>query len=85
MKKISFVIPCYRSAQTIGKVVEEIRTSMSRLSDRYCYELILVNDFPGDDTFEVIRKLAEEYDNITGINFARNFGQHAALMAGFHY
>ena len=68
MKKISFVIPCYRSALTIGKVVEEIRESMSGLADRYSYEMILVNDFPADDTFEVIRKLAEEDSRITGVN-----------------
>ena len=58
MKKVSFVIPCYRSALTIGKVVEEIKNSMERLSDRYSYEVILVNDFPQDDTFEVIKELA---------------------------
>ncbi len=85
MKKISFIIPCYRSALTIGKVVEEVEKSMTELADRYSYEMILVNDYPEDDTFEVIRKLAEEKDYITGINLARNFGQHAALMAGFHY
>lgn len=85
MKKVSFVIPCYRSALTIGKVVEEVERSMEKLSDRYSYELILVNDFPEDDTFEVIRELAKGDERITGINLARNFGQHAALMAGFHY
>ncbi len=85
MKKVSFVIPCYRSALTIGKVVEEIKNSMERLSDRYSYEVILVNDFPQDDTFEVIKELAEKDDRIMGINLARNFGQHAALMAGFRY
>ncbi len=85
MKKVSFVIPCYRSARTIGKVVEEIENTMSKLQERYCHEIILVNDFPEDDTFEVIRKLAETNDNIIGVNLAKNFGQHAALMAGFHY
>ncbi len=85
MKKVSFVIPCYRSALTIGKVVEEIKNSMERLSDRYSYEVILVNDFPQDDTFEVIKELAEKDVRIMGINLARNFGQHAALMAGFRY
>lgn len=85
MKKVSFVIPCYRSAQTIGKVVDEVRESMAALADRYSYELILVNDYPEDDTFEVIKELAEKDRRITGINFARNFGQHAALMAGFRY
>ncbi|MBD5551404.1 MAG: glycosyltransferase family 2 protein [Lachnospiraceae bacterium] len=85
MKKVSFVIPCYRSALTIGKVVGEIKESMIPLADRYSYEIILVNDFPQDDTFEVIKELAKEDERIRGVNLARNFGQHAALMAGFRY
>ncbi|MBQ3027761.1 MAG: glycosyltransferase family 2 protein [Lachnospiraceae bacterium] len=83
MKKVSFVIPCYRSALTIGKVVKEIQDTMSTM-ENYSYEIILVNDCSPDDTFEVIRKLCEENSNICGVNLAKNFGQHAALMAGFH-
>lgn len=81
MKKISFVIPCYRSELTIKSVVEEIDSSMEKLLD-YSYEIILVNDASPDNTFSVIRELCDEHDNITGIDFARNFGQHSALMAG---
>jgi len=83
MKKISFVIPCYRSALTIEAVVKEIQDTMKTL-DSYSYEIILVNDCSPDDTFEVIRKICSENDNICGVNLAKNFGQHAALMAGFH-
>lgn len=83
MKKVSFVIPCYRSALTIGKVVKEIQDTMNAM-DGYSFEIILVNDCSPDDTFEVIRKLCEENTNICGVNLAKNFGQHAALMAGFH-
>lgn len=83
MKKVSFVIPCYRSALTIGNVVKEIQDTMNTLN-AYTYEIILVNDCSPDDTFDVIEKLCAEYSNICGVNLARNFGQHAALMAGFH-
>ncbi len=83
MKKVSFVIPCYRSALTIGKVVNEIQSTMNAM-DGYSFEIILVNDCSPDDTFEVISKLCEENNNICGVNLAKNFGQHAALMAGFH-
>ena len=83
MKKVSFVIPCYRSALTIGNVVKEIQDAMVKLSS-YSYEIILVNDCSPDDTFDVIRKLCDENNNICGVNLAKNFGQHAALMAGFH-
>ena len=82
MKKVSFVIPCYRSALTIGNVVKEIQNTMNSLT-KYSYEIILVNDCSPDDTFDVIRKLCEENNNICGVNLAKNFGQHAALMAGF--
>ena len=83
MKKVSFVIPCYRSALTIEKVVNEIQNAMDKLQ-KYSFEIILVNDCSPDDTFEVITKLCEENSNICGVNLAKNFGQHAALMAGFH-
>ena len=81
--KISFVIPCYRSEHMIGKVVEEIKTTMETMSD-YTYEVVLVNDCSPDNTFGAIKALAKEYSFVKGINLARNFGQHAALMAGFH-
>lgn len=81
--KVSFVIPCYRSAKTLPGVVTEIKETMQTLP-QYSYELVLVNDCSPDDTFDVIRKLAEENTNIMGVSLARNFGQHAALMAGFH-
>lgn len=42
-KLVSFVIPCYRSAKTIGGVLEEIDAAMGNL-DEYRYEIILVND-----------------------------------------
>ena len=84
MQMISFVIPCYRSSQTLPGVIQEIKDTMKTLKG-YEYEIVLVNDSSPDDTFCVITGLCRENDNITGINLARNFGQHAALMAGFHY
>lgn len=83
-ERISIVIPCYRSEGMIEGVVEEIEKEMEKLRERYSYEIILVNDCSPDHTFEVIRKLCDQKKYIIGVNLARNFGQHAALMAGFH-
>lgn len=84
MKKISFVIPCYRSEHTIKGVVNEIEATMEALAKEkgYSFEIILVNDCSPDNTMGTIRKLCEEKAYIKGLGFARNFGQHAALMAG---
>ena len=78
--KVSFVIPCYRSENTLEAVVKEINETVQTLGLEH--EIILVNDSSPDGTIKTIRKLCEEYDFITGIDLAKNFGQHAALMAG---
>lgn len=81
--KISFVIPCYRSVATLPGVVKEIQEAMDKLKE-YEYEIVLVNDCSPDDTFETIKSLASDNSNIMGLSLAKNFGQHAALMAGFN-
>ena len=78
---ISFVIPCYRSAETIGSVVAEIAATMR--AARLEYEVILVDDCSPDETLTVLRKIAEANPQVAVAALARNFGQHAALMAGF--
>ena len=83
IRKISFVIPCYNSSETIGNVIAEIKDTMEKIK-KYEYEVILVNDCSSDNTFEVIEALCAEHKNICGVNLAKNFGQHGALMAGFH-
>ena len=80
--KVSFVIPCYRSEHTLAKVVTEIEDTMATLN-KYEYELVLVNDCSPDGTANVIKSLCEEKPYVHGLSFAKNFGQHAALMAGF--
>lgn len=85
MKKVSFVIPCYRSEHTLPHVVAEIEEKMKSLEEQYNYDVYLVNDCSPDDTFEIIRKLCQEHQNIKAISFAKNFGQHSALMAGLRY
>ena len=80
--KLSFVIPCYRSENTISAVVQEIReTIATRPSTEY--EIVLVNDCSPDNVWQVIKKLAAEDTHIKGICLAKNFGQHSALMAGY--
>ena len=80
---VSFVIPCYRSQDTISGVVREIRETMAALSP-YDYEIVLVNDGSPDNTFEVISELALSDSHIIAVDLAKNFGQHAALMSGLN-
>lgn len=81
---LSFVIPCYRSAETIGSVIEELSNTLQTRADEYDHEIILVNDGSPDDTATVIERLCEEYANLVFVDLSRNFGQHSAIMAGFN-
>lgn len=83
MKLLSFVIPCYRSEKTVRNVIEQIIQTVEA-DGRYDYEIICVNDCSPDGTYEVLRQMASN-SKIKVINLSRNFGQHAALMAGFNH
>ena len=79
--KLSFVIPCYRSERTLPAVVAELKSTMAQRPE-VDYEIILTEDGSPDGVWQVIRSLAEADRRIRAIRFTRNFGQHAALMAG---
>lgn len=81
---VSIVIPCYNSQETIGKVVELAQEEFRKLKDYDC-EFVLVNDYSRDNTWQVIKELSQRYPNVKGIHFAKNFGQHNAIMAGLSY
>lgn len=83
MQKLSYVIPCYCSEHTLAAVVEEITRTMAAMP-QYDYEIVLVNDCSPDGTLNTIRSLVAADPHVQGVDLARNFGQHAALMAGFH-
>ncbi len=80
--KYSFVIPCYQSEKTIGTVVKEIQETVEKeqLGD---YEIILVNDCSPDNVWETIKDICASDHHVKGVCLAKNFGQHAALLAGY--
>ena len=81
---ISFVIPCYKSEKTLPQVVRTIQDTV-RQREGFDAELILVNDASPDNTWGTICDLHEQYDNIMGVNIAKNSGQQSAIMAGLRY
>ena len=82
---LSIVVPVYRSAQILPKLVEQIHAEMDKEGWGNSFELLLVNDASPDNSWQIIRTLAQRHDFIKGISLRRNFGQHNAIMAGLHY
>ena len=59
MKKITFVIPCYRSAKTIGTVINEIENMLLN-NPKYDFEIIAVNDCSPDNVWEILSEYASQ-------------------------
>lgn len=81
---LSFVIPCYRSEETIERVCAEIAETMVQRPE-YDYEIITVNDASPDNVLAVLKRLAAGDARIRVVDLAKNFGKHSAMMAGFSF
>lgn len=84
MEKISFVIPCYGSENTIEAVVDEIIDVVSQKSE-YDYEIIAVNDCSPDNVLNKLYYLSKNNKKVKVINFAKNMNRPGAVMAGLNY
>ena len=84
MEKISFVIPCYGSENTIEAVIDEIIDIVSQKSE-YDYEIIAVNDCSPDNVLDKLYYLSKNNKKVKVINFAKNMNRPGAVMAGLNY
>jgi dolichol-phosphate mannosyltransferase len=79
---ISIVIPVYNEKESLpilqGEIADVARQAALEL------EVLYVDDGSNDGSWEVIRRLTQQYRWVHGIRFRRNFGKAAALSAGFH-
>lgn len=79
---LSFVIPLYHSADTIGAVVRQIEA----LTIEGGHEIVLVHDGSGEPTSQVCRQLVQEARvPITLVEHARNYGEHNAVLTGWRH
>jgi len=87
VRDISVIVPVYQGAKTLDRLVSELtelrseKVSATGIRFRVT-EAILVWDRGPDESDEVIRRLASESDLVVPVWLSRNFGQHAATVAG---
>lgn len=83
MQTISFVIPVYRNAGTLAATYTQIKTLFQTELSQYRYEIIFIDDGSDDNSLNEILALRDQDTGIKALSFTRNFGQVAAMSAGF--
>jgi len=80
---LSIVSPVYRAEKIVPELVRQIIESVSTITNDF--EIILVNDYSPDNSWEKIALECEKDKRVKGIDLSRNFGQHYAITAGLNY
>jgi glycosyltransferase involved in cell wall biosynthesis len=80
---ISFIIPVYNEVENLLELYREITGSCSNMERSY--EMIFIDDGSLDESFPVLKKIQREDTKVKIIKLRKNFGQTAALAAGFDY
>ncbi|MCP4154680.1 MAG: glycosyltransferase family 2 protein, partial [bacterium] len=80
---MTIISPVYRAGNIVDKLVERIRTAVSKITPHY--EIILVEDRGPDNSWEKIKENCAKYKEVRGIRLSRNFGQQYAIAAGFDH
>jgi len=78
---ISVIITTYNEQENVGPLYSELKETLASLGKTY--EIIFVNDGSTDNTLETLKTLKKDGGNLRIIDLKRNFGQTAAIMAGF--
>ncbi|MEE4150875.1 undecaprenyl-phosphate 4-deoxy-4-formamido-L-arabinose transferase [Pseudomonas viridiflava] len=79
---VSIVIPVYNEQQSLPELLRRTEAACARL--RHDYEIVLVDDGSRDQSAEILQQAAErDGSRVVAVILNRNYGQHAAIMAGF--
>ena len=77
---VSIVVPCFQSGQWLNQLASEVKQAM--IAAGFSYELILVNDCSSDDTWDTIKNITANDDNVHGIDLVFNTGQYRSTICG---
>lgn len=85
-KFISIVTPCYNEEENVEELYNQVKQIFLKIEDKYSYEHIFIDNASRDRTVEILKKLANQDNNVKVIVNSRNFGHirspyHALLQS----
>ncbi len=83
MIEVSVVVPVYNEVESVGVLVEKLQEALHRLNKTW--EIVLIDDGSSDGTWEKMKELSFSNKGMRIVRLRRNFGQTAAMSAGFDH
>lgn len=82
MSRLSIIIPVYYNEENLQDLYADIKEkAIPHLAD---YEIVMVDDGSGDDSWKIMNEIRmKDPEHVKCVKLSRNFGEHAALLAGF--
>ncbi len=80
--ELSIIVPVLNEAESLRPLYDQIRQAVG---GRYDYEIVFIDDGSSDNSFSVLSEILQNDPRMRIIRFRRNFGQTAALSAGFEH
>ena len=85
MKKISVIIPVYNNEESLKDLSKRLISAIKSHNSEFAYELIFINDGSKDNSLALLKEIQQNDKGIIIIDFSRNFGQMAGILAGWKY
>lgn len=80
---LSIVVPLYNEEGNVQELYRELQRVLASLA--FTYEIVFINDGSSDRTAELLGEISSNDQHVVVVHFRRNFGQTAAMSAGFDY
>ena len=81
--KLSVVIPIYNEEENVNLLYDELKSVLKTIEHEH--EIVFIDDGSSDASLSLLEKIQEQDKNVVVVSFRRNFGQTAAMSAGFDY
>ena len=80
MSKLSIIVPVYWNSDTLMLLYQDMKEKILHKLEEY--EIVFVDDGSGDNSWEIMNQIRGMDENVRLVRLSRNFGEHAAILAG---